>query len=112
MENTTQFVSCAKFFDGEAMHGPTVLTLTKQGVITNISQPEEPFQHEFDLITPGLFDLQMNGFRAVDVATATAEELLMLDTELAELGVTSWLASIITRDLSEMTVIIGKLHAC
>ena len=54
----------------------------------------------------------MNGFRAVDVATATAEELLMLDTELAELGVTSWLASIITRDLSEMTVIIGKLHAC
>jgi N-acetylglucosamine-6-phosphate deacetylase len=55
------------------------------------------------LITPGLFDLQMNGFRAVDVATATAEELLMLDSELAEFGVTSWLASFITRDLSEMT---------
>ena len=42
----------------------------------------------------------------------TELEMTGLLFKLAELGVTSWLASIITRDLSEMTVIIGKLHAC
>ena len=75
MKNDVQFLSCAKFFDGEAMHGPTVLTLSKQGFVKSITHPKEPFQPEFELITPGLFDLQMNGFCAVDVATGTSEEL-------------------------------------
>ena len=43
MENYMQFLSCAKFFDGEAMHGPTVLTLSKQGIVKSITHPKEPF---------------------------------------------------------------------
>jgi len=45
----------------------------------------------------------MNGYSSVDVATGTLDELKVLDEELATLGVTSWLATFITRDLSEMT---------
>jgi|LauGreDrversion4_2_1035121.scaffolds.fasta_scaffold519316_2 N-acetylglucosamine-6-phosphate deacetylase len=53
----------------------------------------------------------MNGYNSVDVATFTGNELEILDAELADLGVTSWLASLITRDLKEMADVISRLDA-
>lgn len=66
---------------------------------------------EHHLIAPGFIDLQMNGWDEVDVARATSPELEALDSVLASLGTTAWLATIVTAPLADMDASIATLHS-
>lgn len=94
--------TCEHYFDGETMHGLTRVYRSAPGG-PYVSEPYSgPGIPDFYLLTPGLTDLQVNGYGAIDVATASVEELYALDAELHDLGVTAWLATIITADLTAM----------
>jgi N-acetylglucosamine-6-phosphate deacetylase len=103
----TEIVS-RQFFDGEELHGVTRLVI-EDGVVLHW----EPTQRteDFFLISPGLVDVQMNGFGANDVAVANTATLLALDDELARHGTTSWCATFVTAPLDRMSGIIEKLHS-
>lgn len=48
-------ITCSKFFDGEKMHGPTLITLSQDHVVVDIVDYEgTPVYY---LVSPGLFDL-------------------------------------------------------
>ena len=86
-------VSSERLFDGDSMHGPTVVTV-EHGVVTGI----EPFEGEAEhqLITAGLVDLQVNGWDDVDVASADGPGIARLGELLAAEGTTHWLATVTT----------------
>ena len=52
----------------------------------------------------------MNGFGSVDVSRSTADELASLGDELFSLGTTSWLGTITTAPLEELTRSLESLH--
>ena len=52
-------------------------------------------------LVPGFVDLQVNGRDDVDIATASAEDILRLDGMLVRAGTTSWLPTVVTRPLDE-----------
>lgn len=89
-----------KFFDGEDLHHSTRITID-DGIVTSI----EPFSGtpEFPLLSPGFIDVQMNGFRAVDVSLASHQDFARLDRELLACGTTSWLATIVTAPLDRLS---------
>lgn len=95
----TEILTCERFFDGETLHGPTLVRIN-EGVIDGISPHGGTCDHH--LICPGFVDLQMNGWDDVDVATATADDLVRLGVALAAHGTTSWLGTIVTAPLTDM----------
>lgn len=100
-------LTAEQLFDGESLRGPTFVELNDQGTVSRL----EPATNTPDvaLVTPGLIDLQMNGFNGVDVATASLEDLESLDTELLSLGTTWWLGTIVTAPLHKMSETVAKL---
>ena len=108
-------VSSERLFDGDSMHGPTVVTV-EHGVVTGI----EPFEGEAEhqLITAGLVDLQVNGWDDVDVASADGPGIARLSELLAAEGTTHWLATVTTDSLPRLmdtvhrlgTVLSGGVH--
>ena len=94
-------------FDGDALHERVRVTVD-DGVVTSI----EPFDGIPDnyLISPGLIDVQMNGFRDVDVATATKDEFEQLDAHLLRHGTTSWLGTIVTAPLERLSSSVTTLN--
>jgi N-acetylglucosamine-6-phosphate deacetylase len=105
------YVTCRQFFDGETLHGSHRITYnTVDNTILNLEECTDSV-FDFDLLTPGLVDLQMNGFDQWYVASATTnEEMLRLDQSLAACGTTSWLATLITDDLNTMKARIAGLN--
>jgi N-acetylglucosamine-6-phosphate deacetylase len=103
-----QVLTCEQFFDGDHMHGPHRLVLDKNGDVTEL----EPFFGEADFfcISPGLVDIQMNGFGDVDVASASHHDLLRLNAELRSFGTTSWLGTITTAPLVKLSATIDGLQ--
>ena len=101
-------VSCKLFFNGETLFGPHIITYDKNGIISNL-EPYNGKHYDYALITPGLVDLQMNGFDKWFVSTASEEEMLFLDSALAAYGTTSWLATIITDNLDVMSTAIERI---
>ena len=95
-----------KFFDGDNLHGVTLIRV-RDGIVVEISDVEA--LPDIALVTPGLVDLQMNGFAAHDVASAHYEDFLALDEELACVGTTSWLATVITAPLDRLTKTLARL---
>jgi len=95
------------FFDGDTMHGAVRLSV-EDGRLVNV----EPTTQEVDfyLISPGLVDLQMNGFGANDVSVGDTPTLRALDEELAHAGTTSWCGTIVTAPLDLMSLIVKNLH--
>ncbi len=76
--------------------GPVAIEF-RDGVITAIRPGSEA---EFDgLLTPGFVDLQVNGLDAIDVPTASVDDLLDLSRRLAREGVAAWLPTVVTRPL-------------
>ncbi len=71
------------FFDGHVLHGPTALCFSDDGVVQSIELTSD--SPDVYLVSPGLIDVQMNGFDTVDVATATSEDLERLDSLLMEI---------------------------
>ena len=103
---TVQLIT-AQLFDGDSLRGSTLLEIDDDGVVCRL----EPTSRTPDvaLVSPGLIDLQMNGFNAVDVATASYEDLVRLDAELLALGTTSWLGTIVTAPLDKMSTTVNNL---
>ena len=105
----TEVITSERFFDGHTLHGPSAITVV-DGVIGTV----EPFSGTPDhsLVHPGLVDLQMNGFDDVDCSDADPGKLIELDSRLASLGTTSYLATLITAELDVMSERINRLaHA-
>ncbi len=50
------------------------------------------------IVAPGLIDAQVNGFRGSDVngVEASSESIQSITAELAKIGVTSWVPTIVT----------------
>lgn len=100
-------LTCQNFFDGFFLHGPRKITVDN-GVVVRVETYEGRADHH--LISPGLVDIQMNGFGSIDVSRATAVELASLGDELALLGTTSWLGTITTAPLEVLSRSISSLH--
>lgn len=95
-----RILTCAHFFDGAELHGPSEICLD-DGVITHIQPCSR--DTEFFLVAPGFVDLQVNGFREIDVSLASHEELIHLDKALRDVGTTHWLATVISAPLASMS---------
>ena len=95
------------FFDGHELHGPTLLQLSEDGVVEAVEASART--PDVYLVSPGLVDLQMNGFDDVDVATASEKDLQRLDTALLNTGTTSWLGTIVTAPLQAMLDTLQRL---
>ena len=96
---STETLTTSMYFDGHIMHGPTSLTI-EDGVVVDLSAfGGTPVHH---LLSPGLVDLQVNGFDDVDCADADPSALARLDETLATAGTTSWLATLVTDGLDVM----------
>ena len=102
-------ISCRQFFDGDSLRGSHRLVIAESGIIESIT----PFAGTADvpLISPGFVDVQMNGFRDVNVSDASKEELQVLDNYLLSAGTTTWLGTIVTAPLERLTHSIQFLHS-
>jgi len=101
-------ITCNQFFDGDILHGPRRIVITDDGLVESIDVHIGEF--EFELISPGYVDIQMNGFDNVHVASASTEDLLRLDETLVNHGTTSWLGTIVTAPLDKMSASLVSLH--
>ena len=95
------------FFDGHILHGPTALSFSDDGVVQSIELTSD--SPDVYLVSPGLIDIQMNGFDTVDVATATSEDLERLDSLLMAVGTSWWLGTIVTGPLDTMMETLNRL---
>ena len=104
----SESITCQRFFDGINLFGPQRITF-QNGVVDSV----ESFNGDADhyLVSPGLVDIQMNGFESVDVARATPDDLKLLGTRLSSLGTTSWLATITTAPLAALTESVQRITA-
>lgn len=102
-----QEILTRQFFDGDEMHGPTRVIM-ENGVAVACEPTKKATDHY--LVSPGLVDIQMNGFGENDVAVADLDTLLALDTELAQCGTTSWCGTIVTAPLERMSTTLSSLH--
>lgn len=95
----TETITCERLHDGHSLHGRSRLVIDG-GTIVAI----EPSRTTGDvsLVTPGLVDLQINGWDDVDVSTAGADDLVRLNDALRDMGTTSWLGTLITAPLDDM----------
>ena len=91
------------------MHGPHRIVINAHGKVLEVT----PFigTADYFCISPGLVDLQMNGFGDVDVASASPDDLGRLDHELRVMGTTSWLGTITTAPLAQLSDTIARLQA-
>ncbi len=96
-----------RFFNGEELLGPTSLQV-RDGIVVDISPTTRT--PDCAVISPGLVDLQMNGYASHDVSAVDDIDWKALDAELAHTGTTSWLATVITSPLDRLSAVIGQLH--
>jgi len=93
-------ITASRLFDGDTMHGPTAVDV-EDGIVTG-TEPCKPSEVEHHLLVPGLVDVQMNGWDAVEVAGADADSMETLGTLLAREGTMHWLGTVITDDLKRL----------
>jgi len=98
--------TCAQFFNGYSLLGPQCVVV-EDGIMRSITPTTK--SAEFDVISVGLVDLQMNGFNTVDVSRADTESFALLDQELSVHGTTSWLGTIVTAPLVDMLDTLNRL---
>lgn len=87
------------FFDGYVLHGPTSVTVEADRVV-DIRPYSGDCEHH--LVSPGLIDLQMNGWEHIDVADTDVEQLRTLDEQLWQQGTAHWLGTIVTAPANTM----------
>ena len=92
-------ITCNQYFDGDNLHGPRRITYS-DGVVTSIVSFDGTADYE--VVSPGFVDIQMNGFEQWDVARGTTQDLFDLGVRLKELGTTSWLGTITTASLENL----------
>ena len=101
-------ITCNQLFDGDTITGPRRVVLRADGLVESI----EPFDGSSDvpILSPGFVDIQMNGYRDINVAGASASELQLLDDYLFSCGTTSWLGTVVTAPLVSLTEYVVSLH--
>lgn len=82
--------------------------MSDEGLVESIV--EHVGASEYPVVCPGFVDIQMNGFHDVHVASASTVDLVQLDQNLLERGTTSWLGTIVTAPLENMSVSLASLH--
>lgn len=100
-------ITTSQFHDGNLLHDSTKLIID-DGVVVSIEPYSGPTR--VSLVTPGLVDLQMNGYVDVDVSNCSHADFRRLDHELLARGTTSWLATIVTAPLSRLSRSVQNLH--
>lgn len=106
-----KILTCSYFFDGDELcDGPIEIAVGSDGTVASIGLYTGSDAVASHLISPGLVDLQLNGYNTVDVMTANLADLAKLDREMQDLGVTSWLGTIVSAPLKEMAAALDKLH--
>ncbi len=73
------------FFDGQVLH-PSTEIVVHDGIIEAIRPYTGAAEHF--AISPGLIDVQMNGFGTVDVSVANSDDFAKLDADLLSHGTT------------------------
>lgn len=96
------------FFDGTALHGSTRLRLDN-GRLAAIEPWAGPCDHF--LLSPGLVDLQMNGWGSVDASSLDEQGIAALDDSLLSLGTTQWLATLVTDQLDHLRHRVDTVHS-
>lgn len=96
----TSVYTARHFFDGDGMRS-NVRIVVSDGHVVEIEPHTGVADHY--LVTPGLIDVQMNGFGSYDVSRTSADEFVALDHALLRSGTTSWLATIVTAPLQRMS---------
>jgi N-acetylglucosamine-6-phosphate deacetylase len=102
-------ITTHQFFDGADLHGPSALTLEDNGIISSVDRHEGKCDHY--LATPGLVDVQMNGWDDVDVAEADIDSLVRLDDALFAHGTSHWLGTIVTAPRDRMRDRLARLDS-
>lgn len=93
-------ITTRRFFDGTTLHGPTSIIVDDDGIVGRISPHSGHCEH--DLVSPGFVDLQMNGWRDIDVAESDCDRLVELSEALWREGTAHWLGTIVTAPLATM----------
>jgi N-acetylglucosamine-6-phosphate deacetylase len=104
----TTDITCDQFFDGDVLHGPRRVVIDGDGTVVSIQPSSGP--SDVAVLSPGFVDVQMNGFRDVNVAGASVADLQRLDDYLIGYGTTSWLGTIVTAPLASLTAAINSLQ--
>lgn len=101
-----EIITCQNFFDGEFLHGPSAISF-EGGVVRAI----EPLAGapDFHLVSAGLVDIQVNGYNSWDVSRSNETELRALDDELFARGTTSWLGTLTTAPLEDLTASVATV---
>lgn len=94
------------FFDGDSLHGPTRIVVDGS-VVVSIEPHDGDCAHH--LVTPGLVDVQMNGWDEVDCSRADAGMLARMDSLLALRGTTTWLATLVTAPIDRLDASIAVI---
>jgi N-acetylglucosamine-6-phosphate deacetylase len=96
------------YFDGQVLH-PSTEIVVHDGIIEAIRPYTGAAEHF--VISPGLIDVQMNGFGTVDVSVANSDDFAKLDADLLSHGTTSWLATVVTAPLDRLDTSIRLLDS-
>lgn len=95
----------ARLFDGRQIHRQCRLEVA-DGRVVSVGvgvRPQAGDQVLADgILAPGLVDLQVNGYAGVDFARATTRELARVMADLAAVGTTSTLPTIITAPVADL----------
>jgi len=88
-----------------------VVIVVRDGLIVAIEPDGDRYRGDpvHDLVSPGLVDLQCNGFEDVSVLGSTAEEIVTLRRALARAGTTAFLPTITSSPLSVMAETVGAV---
>jgi N-acetylglucosamine-6-phosphate deacetylase len=101
-------ITATNFFDGDSLRQSIRVTIAS-GIIVAIEPWDGPC--DYHLVSPGLVDLQMNGWGSLSVAQLDKERISALDAELLSLGTTHWLATLVTDHLDTMNRRIAAIEA-
>lgn len=81
--------------------------MIKDGIIDNITNNAPPtnstvLDYSDKLVTPGLIDSHIHGYNGIDIENYNSESIQQLSKDLASRGITSWVPTIRTSNISEM----------
>jgi len=93
-------ITCKQFFNGDQLVGPTTLSFDDDDGILIAIDSSDILEYDYDIITPGFVDLQVNGYDNYEIETK--DDLLNLNNILAKKGTTTWLATYVTAPLDEL----------
>jgi N-acetylglucosamine-6-phosphate deacetylase len=88
------------------LSGPASLVVEGGTIVDVVQGPSggDTLRLEHGLLTPGLIDLQINGYYGVDFADASAHEWLAVACRLPETGVTAFQPTFITAPVERLLV--------